>query len=94
MMWQRGPGEGFHAAKDDALAINQKLRCRRVLYRGREIVGHVVEDAGGKTIGSGRLSRDAWGDAFFKLGGRYEKGVAILPSTEGASPHEVSGATE
>lgn len=85
MAWQKGPGEGYHAAKNDALAINPKLRCRlisRPSYEGGPArrYGFVVEDGAGKVIGkSAHQSRDAWGDAFFKLGGKYEKGIAVLP---------------
>lgn len=77
-MWQRGPGEGYMAAKDDALCINPLLRCRRIDHRGSP-VGFVVEDESGKVLGKGKLSRDAWGAAFLKLGGRYHKGNAVLP---------------
>jgi hypothetical protein len=78
-MWQKGPGEGFHAAKDDALAINPRLRCRAVMY-GSHRIGFVVEDETGKTIGKDPYqARDAWASAFFKLGGRFEKGQAVLP---------------
>lgn len=89
MAWQKGPGEGYHAAKDDALAIRKTLVCRAIYYANhagarRQLVGFVVEDRCDKrrprrTIGQGRLSRDAWGSAFFKLGGRYKGGRAIIP---------------
>ncbi len=73
-MWQKGPGEGFHAAKDDALALDPALKCRAVFYQNyagarRQIVGYVVENAKGETVGKGTLSRDAWGEAVFKLNG-------------------------
>lgn len=84
-MWQKGPGEGFHAAKDDALAINPKLKCRairRAGYHGgpARLYGYVVEDETGKVIGkSASQARDAWGAAFFALGGSYKFGRAVLP---------------
>lgn len=85
MAWQKGPGEGFRAAKDDALAINPKLRCRairRASYYGgpAKLYGYVVEDETGKVIGKSAIqARDAWAAAFFKLGGRYRKGAPIFP---------------
>lgn len=87
MAWQKGPGEGFHAAKEDALAINPKLRCkavRRASHHGGvpRLYGYIVEDETGKKIGqSVTQARDAWADAFFKLGGRYHAGRAIIPSS-------------
>ena len=83
MAWQKGPGIGFHAAKDDALRIDPSLKCRAVWYHNgarRERVGYVVENKNGKTIGKGLLSRDAWSNAFFALGGRFHKGNAIFPT--------------
>lgn len=69
MAFQKGPGEGYMEAKQGTLLINPLLRCRRIMYQGREQVGFVVEDESGKTVGRGKLSRDAWGDAFINLGG-------------------------
>ena len=69
-MWQKGPGEGYMAAKYAALAINPKLKCRAVYYKGKR-AGYVVEDENGKSIGTGMISRDAWGDAYFKAGGKF-----------------------
>lgn len=86
MAWQKGPGEGFHAAKDDALTINPQLRCRairRASYPGGQakFFGYIVEDKTGRVIGRDvKQARDAWADAFFKLGGRYEGGKAIFSS--------------
>lgn len=84
MAWQKGPGEGYNAAKADALRINPRLRCRAIYYQRvegdpRKLVGFVVEDEAGKPVGRGLLSRDAWGQAFLKLGGRYVCGVAVFP---------------
>ena len=87
MAWQKGPGEGFHAAKDDALAIDPRLRCRairRSSYHGgpQHLYGYVVENHLGAVMGkSVTQARDAWAEAFFKLGGRYNGGRAVLPRT-------------
>lgn len=59
-MWQRGPGEGFHAAKDDALHLDPTLRCQRSHYDGWRMYV-VLRD--GKVIGSGNQARDAWAAA-------------------------------
>lgn len=69
-MWQKGPGEGYMAAKDAALALNPALKCRAVYYKGK-IAGYVVEDADGKTKGTGTKSRDAWAVAYGKCGGSF-----------------------
>lgn len=85
MAWQKGPGEGYHAAKDAALAINPRLKCRairRATYDGgpERLYGYVVEDEKGKVIGKDvKQARDAWSDAFFKLGGKFTFGEVILP---------------
>lgn len=80
MAFQKGPGDGYMAAKDAALAIARqqsiKLKCRlitRVAHYGArpDRIGFVVEDKNGKTIGKGTQARDAWGDAYFKLGGTF-----------------------
>jgi hypothetical protein len=77
-MWQRGPGEGYMAAKDDALAINPKLKCRSGKPWG--IAAFWIEDETGKRIGEpGRLARDAWGNAFLALGGKYVGKKTIFP---------------
>lgn len=65
MAFQRGPGEGYHAAKAAALRIDPSLRCRALVWDGR-IDGYVVE-RGGALLGTGRIARDAWGDALSKL---------------------------
>jgi hypothetical protein len=71
MMFQRGPGEGYGAAKAEVLAIDPSLRC----YNASDLVGRpyfVVMRGGGPGVGKrigegGRLARDAWGDALAKL---------------------------
>ena len=88
MAWQKGPGEGYHAAKDDALAINPKLKCVRVCHRDGSQAGFVIEDERGRNLGTGLQARDAWNAAFFKLGGAFENGRAILPRGETAPVKE------
>lgn len=70
MAWQKGPGEGYMAAKSAALAINPKLKCRAVYHNGKR-AGYVVEDAAGKTVATSMISRDAWGEAYYKCGGKF-----------------------
>lgn len=59
-MFQRGPGEGYQAAKADALAIDNTLRCKRV-DRGYAVM------RGERCLGAGRNARDAWNDALETL---------------------------
>lgn len=56
-MLQKGPEQGFNAAKQDALAINPNLRCRRVHY-GTDENFHILD--GTLIVGRGKLARDAW----------------------------------
>lgn len=77
-MMAKGPQEGYHAAKDDVLALRPGWRCIAQRY-GAEILGYQVFDengeklpygedgTGGERYGFGRLSRDAWGSALFYL---------------------------
>lgn len=60
-MFQRGPGEGYHAAKDYVLASEPGCRCRKV-RDGHRVVGFIVEREN-KIIGRGRSAREAWNDA-------------------------------
>lgn len=69
-MFEKGPGEGFHAAKDAALSHDPHLRCEAVYYNGRR-EGFVVLNKAGKVIGTGKLSRDAWCAAYYKVGGSF-----------------------
>ena len=81
MACQKGPGEGYMAAKDAALALAHakgiRLRCHAVDYRNHngartQRLGYVVEDLyEHRVFGKGTLSRDAWSDAYFKLGGKF-----------------------
>lgn len=59
-MFQNGPGEGYHAAKADALALDPTLKCRRV---GREYA--VMK--GDRCLGTGRIARVAWNEALDTL---------------------------
>ena len=65
-MWQKGPGEGYMAAKEETLAIDPTLRCERLTYNGRQ-EGFIIRNKDGRAIGTGKLSRDAWGDALWYL---------------------------
>lgn len=81
MACQKGPGEGYMAAKDATLALlpangSERLCCRvvtRIAYNGAkpDRIGFIVENQDGTTIGRGKLSRDAWSNAYFKLGGKF-----------------------
>lgn len=75
MAWQKGPGEGYMAAKRAALALDPSLVCRAIYWTRhgqRGVCGHIVERGkGGEIVGKGRLARDAWGDAYFKVGGKF-----------------------
>lgn len=66
MAFQKGPGEGYGAAKTAALAIDPSLKCR-ALYWNLKIDGYVVETPAGKNIGTGRISRDAWQAALVRM---------------------------
>ena len=53
MAAQKGPGEGYNAARDDALALDPSLKCRAVYdYNGKR-VGFIVEDGCKKSRGTG-----------------------------------------
>lgn len=68
MTWQKGPGEGYMAAKKEVLAICPSAVCYRVTGWGC-VTGYVVyRDKNAKTgIGSGTNARDAWNNALDKL---------------------------
>jgi len=92
-VWQKGPGEGYHAAKADALRICPTLRCHRVMFQdGRRVAGYFVEDGRGSEFTSAVLARDAWNNAFFALGGRFEGSKAIIPKLTIASKRARHGA--
>jgi len=59
-MFQRGPGEGYMAAKADALAIDKTLRCKKT-DRGYGVM------RGDRCLGAGRIARDAWNEALESL---------------------------
>ena len=65
-MFEKGPGVGYMAAKDDALALDPTLRCRQHCAMG--LRGYVVW-RGEKPIASAAISRDAWSKAidFIKM---------------------------
>jgi hypothetical protein len=67
-MYARGPGEGYGAAKGDALALRPTLVCKRVMY-GSQRLGYVVLDPteDDRQYGRGAQPRDAWGEAFWCL---------------------------
>ena len=71
-MLQRGPGEGYHAAKGDALALAPHLECR-ACWQGRRIAGYTVTNKAGRVFGSGRSAREAWGVALENLRRRLEQ---------------------
>lgn len=65
MALQKGPGEGYGAAKDEALALDPTLVCKRHVYHapgGTPLKGWVVW-RGDKGIGSAAIARDAWAKA-------------------------------
>lgn len=79
-MFQKGPGEGYHSAKDIVRALDPKLRC----YNATEVLGHpyfvVLRDGPpgvGKRVGEGGpIARDAWNSALTKL--RQDPQLAAL----------------
>ena len=63
-MFQRGPGEGYGAAKADALALDPSCYC----VNGSKGVGQPFfavhsKRLDGKRIGGGRIARHAWASA-------------------------------
>jgi hypothetical protein len=65
MAFAKGPQEGFHAARDGALEINPRLKCRRCVVPGLGSFHRVYD--GERKIGEGRLARDAWSDALDRI---------------------------
>lgn len=59
-MLQKGPGEGYHAAKYECLSIDSALTCRKV-------DGGYAVFRGYRCIGAGRIARDAWNEALATL---------------------------
>jgi len=64
-MFQKGPGEGYMAAKADCLKIDPSLVCKK-------IEGEYGVFRGDRCIGAARIARDAWGEAL----GTLETGLA------------------
>ena len=65
-MFQKGPGEGYGAAKQEALALDPTLKCKNA----SALVGepYFVVERDGKRVGSGgRIARDAWVSALDRL---------------------------
>ena len=58
MGFQRGPGEGYMMAKDDALALDPTLRCKSL--RPYRLTGYAIVDKAGKRIAYAREARSAW----------------------------------
>lgn len=89
-MFQKGPGEGYGAAKQEALALNPALRCRRCVVPGMGSFHRVsvLTQTGPKKIGEGKLARDAWADAVSHL--RQDPRQAALDAWLGAgsSPND------
>lgn len=59
-MFQRGPGEGYHAAKAEAIALEPRAACRRETASG--IVGYVIR-VDGRAMCSAGSARECWGKA-------------------------------
>lgn len=66
MSVQKGPGEGYMAAKADVLTRHPSLRCVARYWDGR-VDGYVVKDGSGGVLGTGRSAREAWNAAGAKL---------------------------
>ena len=74
-MMAKGPQEGFHAYKDEVLALRPGWRCRRMTWGG-QVMGYQVHDetgeklpygeegTGGERYGFGLQPRDAWASAW------------------------------
>lgn len=74
-MFQKGPGEDFHAAKEEVLAINPDFYCRRCEVPG---IGsfhrvYLLTQSGPVKYGEGKLARDAWSDALTKLEAEWDQ---------------------
>lgn len=50
-MWQKGPGEGYMAAKDEVRELCPDAVCRVIYFPSGKRAGYVVEDAEGNTLG-------------------------------------------
>jgi hypothetical protein len=63
-MFEKGPGHGYMAAKDEALALKAGLKCKRVVWNGLGIGYHVYDPKDNdRQYGRGALARDAWAEA-------------------------------
>lgn len=76
MSFQRGPGEGYHAAKDAVLAVVPTAVCVRRQFSS--IRGYVVYRTRGDTIGiaGAGSAREAWSLALTRLDAKSLKRVA------------------
>lgn len=75
-MFQKGPGEGYMAAKEAALALCPSAVCR--FKKTRALSGFVVysnkkhADYDVHAIASGASARDAWNKALDVLGANHD----------------------
>ena len=66
-MWQKGPGEGYHAAKDETIEIDPSAKCWR--HRTARGTAYFVQIGSGRKF-SGAIARDAWWKALMHLNER------------------------
>lgn len=70
-MFQKGPGEGYHEAKAEVLAIEPGLRCFDASHMAGTSYFVVLRGGGigvGKRVGEGGpLARAAWASALVNL---------------------------
>lgn len=75
MAFQEGPGDGYHAAKDDALAIDPTCYCRNAsALVGEPFFAVHSKRLDDKRIGGGRQARDAWASALGYLENERDRG--------------------
>ena len=78
-MFAKGPGEGYMAAKDEALALDSTLKCVRYpglgyrIERGGVPLPYPDGDTGRERWGWGRSARDAWGSALDYLRNHHDQ---------------------
>lgn len=68
-MFEKGPGEGYRAAKAAALEIDPSLHCERYFggYGGGGTIKGYVIYRDGKVLVSAGSSREAWNKALARL---------------------------
>jgi len=90
MMFQKGPGEGYGAAKDEVLALDPSLRCKNATAQVGQSY-YVVIRKDGKRVGAGASNaRGAWLSALSALQAGFAEDHSVGSRRRGREGRSIS----